>query len=119
MQCETVQGGLQGNKLIVATAKKMLQGDGVRAYYRGLFMGLGGMFPYSAIDLTTYGRTYPDFLLSQLALKHSDMACLCLRIPETMANSTKYADPQVFRTRCITGRYDDRWDRSHQQFFWS
>ena len=54
MQCETVKGGLRGNKLIVATTKKMLQGNGVRSYYRGLFMGLGGMFPYSAIDLTTY-----------------------------------------------------------------
>jgi solute carrier family 25 phosphate transporter 23/24/25/41 len=54
MQCETEAGGLQGNKLIVATAKKMWTKNGIRAYYRGLFMGLGGMFPYSAIDLTTY-----------------------------------------------------------------
>ena len=54
MQCETVKGGLQGNQLIIATAKKMLHESGVRAYYRGLWLGLGGMFPYSAIDLTTY-----------------------------------------------------------------
>ena len=54
MQNETVKGGLQGNKLIVATAKKMMVESGPRAYYRGLGMGLIGMFPYSAIDLTTY-----------------------------------------------------------------
>ena len=54
MQCETVEGGLQGNKLIKETAKKMFANNGIRSYYRGLWMGLGGMFPYSAIDLTTY-----------------------------------------------------------------
>ena len=54
MQNETVKGGLQGNKLIIATAKNMMIESGPRAYYRGLGMGLVGMFPYSAIDLTTY-----------------------------------------------------------------
>ena len=54
MQCETVEGGPQGTKLIVETAKKLLRGGGVLAYYRGLGMGLTGMFPYSAIDLTIY-----------------------------------------------------------------
>ena len=54
MQCETVEGGLTGNALIKATAKKMISGSGVRSFYRGLALGLGGMFPYSAIDLTTY-----------------------------------------------------------------
>ena len=51
MQCETVEGGLHGNKLIAQTAKKMWHQGGVRPYYRGLWMGLAGMFPYSAIDL--------------------------------------------------------------------
>lgn len=54
MQCETVKGGLHGNALIVATAQKMWNRSGIWAYYRGLGMGLIGMFPYSAIDLTTY-----------------------------------------------------------------
>ena len=54
MQCETVEGGLQGNALIAATAKKMWKESGIRSYYRGLPMGVLGMFPYSAIDLTLY-----------------------------------------------------------------
>lgn len=53
MQCETVKGGLRGNALIFATAKKMFT-SGSSSFYRGLNMGLIGMFPYSAIDLTTY-----------------------------------------------------------------
>src|SRR5579862_7871260 len=54
MQCETVEGGLRGNKLIVDTAKRMWTTGGVRTYYRGLPMGLLGIFPYSAIDLGTF-----------------------------------------------------------------
>ncbi|KAL8664915.1 MAG: hypothetical protein Q9202_002624 [Teloschistes flavicans] len=54
MQCETVEGGLHGNKLISATARKMWKTSGIRSFYRGLPMGLVGMFPYSAIDLTTF-----------------------------------------------------------------
>lgn len=54
MQCETVAGGLQGNQLIIATAKKMYQTGGIRSSYRGLTMGLVGVFPYAAIDLGTF-----------------------------------------------------------------
>ena len=54
MQNETVAGGPRGNALIKITAKKMWAQSGFRAYYRGLPMGLAGMFPYSAIDLTTF-----------------------------------------------------------------
>ena len=53
-QCETVTGGLKGNSLILATGRKMWRQQGLRAYYRGLPMGLIGMFPYSAIDLFTF-----------------------------------------------------------------
>ncbi|KAL3421034.1 Calcium-binding mitochondrial carrier SAL1 [Phlyctema vagabunda] len=54
MQCETVEGGLHGNALIAATARKMIAQGGIRSSYRGLTMGLVGMFPYSAIDLGTF-----------------------------------------------------------------
>jgi solute carrier family 25 phosphate transporter 23/24/25/41 len=51
MQCETVSGGLHGNALIRQTASKLWRNNGFLAYYRGLGLGLLGMFPYSAIDL--------------------------------------------------------------------
>lgn len=54
MQCETVAGGPRGAELIAATARKLWSKHGLRAYYRGLPMGLIGMFPYSAIDLGTF-----------------------------------------------------------------
>ncbi|KAL1303430.1 hypothetical protein AAFC00_006820 [Neodothiora populina] len=54
MQCETVPGGMHGNQLIIHTAKKMWSTTGIAGFYRGLPMGLIGMFPYAAIDLGTF-----------------------------------------------------------------
>jgi solute carrier family 25 phosphate transporter 23/24/25/41 len=51
MQCETVVGGERGNKLIWHTARKMWAHNGIVSFYRGLPMGLMGMFPYAAVDL--------------------------------------------------------------------
>ncbi|EAQ86749.1 hypothetical protein CHGG_08002 [Chaetomium globosum CBS 148.51] len=54
LQCETVQGGPQGNALLLRTAKNMWADGGLRSAYRGLGAGLVGMFPYSAIDIGTF-----------------------------------------------------------------
>lgn len=54
MQCETVEGGLKGNRLIVATAQKVLSKNGIIGFFRGLPLGLVGMFPYAAIDLSAF-----------------------------------------------------------------
>ena len=57
MQCELVKGGARGNQLVIKTAKQMWASGGVHIFYRGLFWGLVGQFPYSAIDLTTFEYT--------------------------------------------------------------
>lgn len=54
MQCSTIAGGLTGNRLIISTASKMWRTGGIPAFYRGLPMGLIGMFPYAAIDLSVF-----------------------------------------------------------------
>lgn len=54
LQCEIVEGGLKGNPLLIQTAKTMWRDGGIRAAYRGLTMGLVGMFPYSAIDIGAF-----------------------------------------------------------------
>ena len=54
IQCEIVPGGEHGNKLLFHTAKKMWARHGIATFYRGLPMGLVGMFPYAAIDLSIF-----------------------------------------------------------------
>jgi len=57
MQCEMREGGFYGTRLMRQTAQKMWAMGGIRAYSRGLFWGLVGQYPYSAIDLTTFEYT--------------------------------------------------------------
>jgi len=40
----------------------MWQTGGLRAYYKGLTLGLVGIFPYSAIDLGTFGGMKKAYL---------------------------------------------------------
>ncbi|KAJ2899777.1 Calcium-binding mitochondrial carrier SAL1 [Zalerion maritima] len=54
LQCETIKGGPSGTALLMQTARNMYASGGVRACYRGITMGLVGMFPYSAIDMGTF-----------------------------------------------------------------
>ncbi|KAI1381376.1 mitochondrial carrier [Hypoxylon crocopeplum] len=54
LQSEYVSGGARGNVLLLQTAQKMWTEGGLRAAYRGVTMGLVGMFPYSAIDMGTF-----------------------------------------------------------------
>ncbi|DAA76956.1 TPA_exp: Uncharacterized protein A8136_7185 [Trichophyton benhamiae CBS 112371] len=69
MQCETVQGGLHGNQLIYSTASKMWQTNGISGYFRGLPLGLLGMFPFAAIDLMTF-----EYLKSTLVSRSARLA---------------------------------------------
>ncbi|MCJ1311961.1 hypothetical protein MMC25_005635 [Agyrium rufum] len=75
MQCETIEGGLRGNALIIGTAKKMWAHSGIRSFYRGLPMGLVGMFPYSAVDLSTFEylkKTATKRSAAKLGIESSD-----------------------------------------------
>jgi len=54
MQCEMVENGSRGNKLIRETLHKTWQTGGVQSFYRGLTLALVGIFPYAAIDLGTF-----------------------------------------------------------------
>lgn len=54
IQCEPSTGALQGNALLWHTMKQMWRNGGLSTYYRGLWAGLGGIFPYAALDLGTF-----------------------------------------------------------------
>ncbi|KAK5134080.1 hypothetical protein LTR08_006970 [Meristemomyces frigidus] len=69
MQCDTVAGGLHGNRLIWATARNMWAHQGMQSFYRGLPFGLLGMFPYAAIDLFTFESLKKTVVRRNMATK--------------------------------------------------
>lgn len=54
IQCASLDSTVTGTRLLLQTAKDMYNEGGVRLFYRGLLVGLGGMFPYAALDLGTF-----------------------------------------------------------------
>jgi solute carrier family 25 phosphate transporter 23/24/25/41 len=88
MQSNVEAHGLQGNALILSTAKQMIATGGIRSAYRGLTMGLVGMFPYSAIDLGTF-----EFLKSRVTAYKAKQ----LNVPLDHEDAV----PGSFATGCI------------------
>lgn len=62
MQCDTVSNGLRGNALVIHTARSMT----LSSAYRGITVGLLGMFPYAAIDFAVM-----EALKSYYTLRHA------------------------------------------------
>ncbi|KAG0664326.1 hypothetical protein C6P44_001055 [Monosporozyma unispora] len=54
MQCAPLDNPVHGNTLLVNTTKQMYQEGGLRMFYRGVSVGLMGIFPYAALDLGTF-----------------------------------------------------------------
>lgn len=80
MQCETIHGGPTGNALILQTAQRMYAKGargGISAAYRGVTMGLVGMFPYSAIDMGTFEflkNSYSSYKAKYYGIHEEDAA---------------------------------------------
>lgn len=107
MQCEIVQNGSMGNKLIAETFQKTWKAGGPSAFYRGLTLALVGIFPYSAIDLGTFEymkRTYIKRKAKKLKCNEKDVEVpnwLVLGIGATSGSvgATSVYPINVLRTR--------------------
>lgn len=70
VQCEAVQARSRGRHLMLETATKMWKDAGVLSFYRGLYVGVLGIFPFAALDLGIFSAVKRAYIKSQ-ALKYS------------------------------------------------
>ncbi|XDG02856.1 hypothetical protein ABKA04_002471 [Annulohypoxylon sp. FPYF3050] len=93
LQSDYVEGGPRGNTLLFQTARKMWAEGGMRAAYRGVTMGLVGMFPYSAIDMGTFEflkTTYVTYTARAYSIHEEDAS------PSTFATGIMGATSGAF-----------------------
>lgn len=76
IQCSNLDLQVKGNTLLIQTAKNMFKEGGLRAFYKGIFVGTSGIFPYAALDLGTFS-TIKKWLIQRQAAR--------LSIPEDQA----------------------------------
>ena len=68
LQCSNLKSDVRGNELLIRIAKELYHEGGIRIYYRGILAGLGGMFPFAALDLGTFS-TIKSFLVKRESQK--------------------------------------------------
>lgn len=68
LQCSNLDSAVKGNALLVQTVKDMFQEGGIRMFYRGIFVGTSGIFPYAALDLGTF-QTIKNWLVKRQSKK--------------------------------------------------
>lgn len=76
IQCEALSTTLRGNALLFKTAKQMWQENGLRMFYRGIGVGLLGIFPFAAVDLGTFSamkRAYLKREANRLGIEESSV----------------------------------------------
>ncbi|KAH3669189.1 hypothetical protein WICMUC_005028 [Wickerhamomyces mucosus] len=61
---------LGGQSLLIETAKQMYKEGGLKLFYRGVFVGVTGIFPYAAIDLGTFSLMKNWFIHREAKLKN-------------------------------------------------
>ncbi|KAI1269688.1 mitochondrial carrier [Xylariaceae sp. FL1019] len=129
LQSEYVTGGPRGNALLIQTARKMMAEGGARAAYRGVTMGLIGMFPYSAIDMGTFEflkTTYISYKAKATGCHEEDAHPSTFTTGIMGASSGAFGATVVYplnvlRTRLQTqgtsmhpARYTGIWDVAHK-----
>jgi solute carrier family 25 phosphate transporter 23/24/25/41 len=70
LQCASLDSKIKGFKLLFSTASDLFKEGGIRVFYRGLFVGLSGMFPYAALDLGTFTTVKKWYVKNEAAKKN-------------------------------------------------
>ncbi|KAK9475310.1 mitochondrial carrier domain-containing protein [Dipodascopsis tothii] len=107
VQCEDFSSSLRGNALLVHTAKNMWRSGGVPAYYRGLVIGVGGVFPYAALDLGTFEFMKKGYIkatsqrlhINEADVKLGNMAVLTMGALSGSVSATLVYPLNLLRTR--------------------
>lgn len=68
LQCSNIDSSLRGSQLLKQHAKNIYQEGGMKMFYRGIFVGVSGIFPYAALDLGTFS-TIKNLLVKRQAKK--------------------------------------------------
>ncbi|AGO14212.1 AaceriAER419Wp [[Ashbya] aceris (nom. inval.)] len=76
IQCAPLDTRSRGLPLLIQTAKDMYREGGLRLFYRGLGVGILGVFPYAALDLGTFSalkRWYISSRAKALGISETDV----------------------------------------------
>lgn len=74
IQCESLSTPIKGNDLVFKTIKQMWNEAGIKMFYRGIGVGVLGIFPFAAFDLGTFSAMKSAYVKHQAKLQNIDEA---------------------------------------------
>jgi solute carrier family 25 phosphate transporter 23/24/25/41 len=86
VQCSNLDSHARGERLLFNTAKELYREGGMRIFYRGIFVGVAGIFPYAALDLGTF-TTIKKWLVAREMKKHNIKSEEDVKLPNYMVLS--------------------------------
>ncbi|KEP55681.1 putative calcium-dependent carrier protein [Rhizoctonia solani 123E] len=88
-----------GKQPVLPAIKRLMAMGGVRAFYRGLTIGLVGVFPYSAIDMSTFEALKLAYLRSTETSEPGVLALLAFGSISGSVGATSVYPLNLVRTR--------------------
>lgn len=70
LQCSNLDANARGERILINTAKELYREGGPKIFYRGILAGVGGIFPYAALDLGTFS-TIKKWLIAREMKKYN------------------------------------------------
>jgi len=120
-QLQSSTGPVRGRSALIETAKHMWLVGGIRSYYRGLTLGLIGVFPYSAIDMSTFEALKLAYLKSTGLEEPPTWAVLSFGALSGCIGATTVYPINLLRTRLQASgssghpqTYTGFWDVTHK-----
>jgi solute carrier family 25 phosphate transporter 23/24/25/41 len=116
VQCESIQARTRGRHLMIETATNMWKDSGIRSFYRGLYVGVLGIFPFAALDLGIFSAVKKAYLKSQ-ALKYgideSEVKCGTLVVLTMGAVSGSIGASAVYPVNLLRTRLQTQGTTAH------
>ncbi|EJU05998.1 mitochondrial carrier [Dacryopinax primogenitus] len=121
-QLQSTSGG-QIRTMLAPTMRRMWADGGVRAYYRGLAAGLIGVFPYSAIDMSTFEALKLAYIKASGKEEPGVLALLAFGSVSGSVGATSVYPINLVRTRLQASgssghpqRYTGVWDVAQKTY---
>lgn len=120
VQCAPLDNELKGNKLLFKTAKDMYHTGGLKLFYRGITVGVMGIFPYAALDLGTFTalkKWYIARKAKQLSIPESEVSMSNLVVLPMGAFSGTVGATMVYPINLLRTRLQAQGTFAHPQTY--
>lgn len=116
VQCAAQSGGTRGANVLFPVLRNMIKEGGIRSFYRGLYVGVLGIFPFAAMDLGIFSALKAAYIRSEakrLRISETDVQMGNLAVLSMGAISGSLGASVVYPVNLIRTRIQTQGTAAH------